>query len=107
MECLINSPAFNNVKMAWVAGVGVAEQWTRHTSSSLASSTVRSPRRFRTRGTTPVPEASWASEFSCGKGRLPTRAPVRPFVQPVVAWFSAHQDPTFAITSVDEVRTHA
>ena len=24
MECLIHSPAFNNVKMAWVAGVGEA-----------------------------------------------------------------------------------
>ena len=24
MECLIHSPAFNNVEMAWVAGVGVA-----------------------------------------------------------------------------------
>ena len=24
MECLIHSPAFNNVKMAWVAGVGHA-----------------------------------------------------------------------------------
>ena len=24
MECLIHSPAFNNVEMAWVAGVGPA-----------------------------------------------------------------------------------
>ena len=25
MKCLIHSPAFNNVAMAWVAGVGLAE----------------------------------------------------------------------------------
>ena len=25
MECLIHSPAFNTVKMAWVAGVGATE----------------------------------------------------------------------------------
>ena len=26
MECLIHSPAFNNVEMAWVAGVGLAHE---------------------------------------------------------------------------------
>ena len=26
MECLIHSPAFNTVKMAWVAGLGATER---------------------------------------------------------------------------------
>ena len=43
MECLIHSPAFNCVKMAWVAGVGRTHPVER-SSTTAGAETASSPR---------------------------------------------------------------